>query len=206
MDYSEKRNKMKITESLNSNVLANKPKSVTDWNSDYYWLHQNQLEQSVIQFDAKELKEKTTRTEENLIAEYEEVTTEQQKQELNLSDTVNADSCTEKKLNIHNQNQQSSIDVYQYKNDKMSHVCEFSQQKQLFTEAKILKTNINNLFSKPIEFKNNHLFIQEDKAELTLNLQRLDQQEQKDLIQMIKDYLKKKGLTLSRFIINGVSK
>ncbi|KGP63302.1 hypothetical protein EP47_09220 [Legionella norrlandica] len=54
-------------------------------------------------------------------------------------------------------------------------------------------------------FKNHHLFIKDAQVELTLNTHNLKQHEESELIQMIKDNLKKKGLSLKQIIINGVT-
>ena len=53
-------------------------------------------------------------------------------------------------------------------------------------------------------FKNHHLFIQGDQAELTFNTKDLDHQEQRELTQLIRLQLKNKGLILNKLIINGV--
>lgn len=61
-----------------------------------------------------------------------------------------------------------------------------------------------NSFNYPIDFKNNHLFIEGEQAELTLNMQHFNKEEKKELMHLIQEHLKNKGLILSRLIINGV--
>lgn len=53
-------------------------------------------------------------------------------------------------------------------------------------------------------FKKCHLFIQGEQAEITLNSQTLSSREQKELLYIIRNYLKKNGFVLHRLIINGV--
>lgn len=54
------------------------------------------------------------------------------------------------------------------------------------------------------QFKNHHLFIEEEQVELTLNTKDLNPKEQRELTKMMKHHFKNKGLTLSKLIINGV--
>lgn len=54
--------------------------------------------------------------------------------------------------------------------------------------------------------KNHHLYIQNDEVELSLNAQKLNQIEEQELRQMIRNNLKNKGLSLKQLLINGVKK
>lgn len=53
-------------------------------------------------------------------------------------------------------------------------------------------------------FKTHHLFIKEQAAELSFSEHRLKPEEKKELIQLIKAHLKRKGIALKQLIINGV--
>lgn len=52
--------------------------------------------------------------------------------------------------------------------------------------------------------KNHYLHVRDQQAELTLNLKDISPTEQKNLIQLIKEQLKNKGINLNKLIINGV--
>ncbi|RUR18236.1 hypothetical protein ELY21_08385 [Legionella sp. km535] len=54
------------------------------------------------------------------------------------------------------------------------------------------------------QFKNYHLYIQNDQVELSLHAEDLNKEEQLELKQMIKLNLKNKGLSLKQLLINGV--
>lgn len=54
------------------------------------------------------------------------------------------------------------------------------------------------------EFKTHHLFIKEQTAELSFSEHRLKPEEKKELTQLIKAHLKRKGIALKQLIINGV--
>ena len=56
------------------------------------------------------------------------------------------------------------------------------------------------------QFKNHHLFIQDEQVELTLNTKDLTSKEQRELTQAMKDHIKNNGLGLRKLIINGVEK
>lgn len=67
-----------------------------------------------------------------------------------------------------------------------------------------IKANSTSYPAYPKVFKTHHLFIEQHQAELTLKTQTLDPSEQKELKQLIKTYLKNKGISLKHLTINGV--
>jgi len=59
--------------------------------------------------------------------------------------------------------------------------------------------------STPIIFKNHHLFVNNNEAELTINSNGLNPDENQSLHTLIKQWLNKKGYALKQLIINGVT-
>lgn len=177
---------------------------------EYYWQHQNQLQQSELHFNAKpvtEQQQKHVLEQDN--AEIFNVINPQQettkfsflnmKKEQNNLPAANNKSNNPKFMFILNELEQaleqSPLNITA--NNKLT--------KELPTQNKIINRSTAAL-NTCVHFKNSHLFISGEQAELTLNLQHSSEQEQKELMQLIQDHLKKKGLVLSRLIINGVNK
>lgn len=60
-----------------------------------------------------------------------------------------------------------------------------------------------SLTQKP-EVKNHQLFINDKEAELSLNTSQLEPQHNKELIKLVKSWFRQKGFYLQKFIVNGV--
>ncbi|MDR3501307.1 MAG: hypothetical protein P4L79_01830 [Legionella sp.] len=175
---------------------------------EYYWQHQTQLQHSELHFDAKPLP--APKTDQEFPKENEPVfsmsfpTQEPQNFELQnmlmtATDNTTPSYSPENKFaplmtELEQAIEQSSL-------PQPIHTSKLTQDASAIKET----TSCSNRMATTLEFKNNHLFIQGEQAELTLNLHALDKQEQNELVQLIQNYLKKKGLVLSRLIINGVN-
>ncbi|CAM4394776.1 MAG: hypothetical protein LEGION0403_FIIPPAGN_00796 [Legionella sp.] len=175
---------------------------------EYYWQHQTQLQHSELHFDAKPLQ--APKTEQALTKENEQIfhthvnVQETQHFELQstlittMDNTASSHSPENKFMpfmtKLEQALEQSSLPMPIHSN-------QFTQDTSAVKKA----AGVSKSMTTTTQFKNNHMFIQGEQAELTLNLHTLDKQEQNELVQLIQNYLKKKGLVLSRLIINGVN-
>ncbi|EHL30346.1 hypothetical protein [Legionella drancourtii] len=176
---------------------------------EYYWQHQTQLQQSRLHFDALPQENRQQQpimdtTETSIFA----TTTKQEPTALmeersQLNDLgpyrENYDACAKKFAPLIHaliQALEQSTLPLATSNKKTTQVTN--------NQDNSIKW-VNESLNRRIQFKNNHLFIQGEHAELTLNLHSCDKKEQKKLIQLIQNHLKQKGLVLSRLIINGVN-
>ncbi len=198
--------KKNLQDMLDFEQLINTP---TKQNSgdEYYWQHQDQLQQSSLQFDPHPL---AIQPKIKAVLENETIRNN-----------------PEVHLQILNNPTQPNLYPYQFEkqNDtllstKVSQIFKDLEQKitpiimSVETANTPPKTDMLNQIKKinemvsspdnPNEFKNYHLFIQGNQVELTLNIQDLDPYEQKEFTSMMKNHLKNKGLFLSKLIINGV--
>lgn len=171
---------------------------------EYYWQHQEQLQVSELTFDS---------------------TIEAQKKRL-LSKSYSNSPCPHSvsqvdnivkvttssdltKLTLKPQITQATyqplepVNSFNAKKSNLTHCAE--------TVQKLTDKNINASALKketltlgvPQELKKYHLYRGDKDAELTLNTVDLEKKEEKELIDTIKTYLRKKGLTLKKMIING---
>lgn len=63
--------------------------------------------------------------------------------------------------------------------------------------------NINPVLQNPMVFKNHQLFINNNLAELSLNTTQLSKDEARELQKLVKQWLSNKGHVLKQFILNG---
>lgn len=211
---------MKINDQLaltNTRLLANQPESQdfeqwinrpTKQNSgdEYYWQHQEQLQQSDLHF----AKKTWTRYDETQLLPTA----------LQEADSVASAQCpalalnreeTTTKPSEHIKNQVSDWEKpvpspIQFLKTTESIASEHPESVRLLTPASEPEKSLSSYNSKASmqPLKNHHLFIQEEEAELTFNSQELNQKEQRELTMMLKNHLKQKGITLKQLIINGV--
>lgn len=176
---------------------------------EYYWQHQTQLQHSELHFDAKPLQ--TPQTERALPKENAPVcSTSAQVREsqyiefqnalMTATDNTASPYSPENKfmpfmIELEQTLEQSSLPM-------LLHTSQFTQDRLAIKETNSISYSMT---TRATPFKNSHLFIQGDQAELSLNLHTLDKYEQNELVQLIQNYLKKRGLVLSRLIINGVN-
>lgn len=174
---------------------------------EYYWQHQTQLQQSSLHFDALP---QNNQQQKPIIADTAApVFATAAKQET----TTQAEY--QPQLNGSNLKKESSNALLNKFAPLISELAQALEQPTLPQDAsnnkKATATNSNTIklekasLNRTIQFKNNHLFIQGEYAELTLNLHSFNKHEQKELMQLIQNHLKQKGLVLSRLIINGVN-
>lgn len=174
----------------------------------YYWQHQNHLQKSSLSFVAKPVQDKPYKHEEvtqiNLPLEREEPT--------------NAVCIMPIQLNHHESEPLHDTDCDMSEEPiKPRHTVEMLVQEAsafiqtnsaLESHALLPKHTVNNgqraLSALPI-LKKHHLFIEEDNAELSINLDGLNKKEQHELTHLISKYLQQKNLKLTQLIINGVN-
>lgn len=193
-----------------ANWLDDKATTPTKKNTgdEYYWQHQSQLQQSDLHFDAKPLEAHQSKYilsndgdnsfDSSMAHAQQEPTQSYNKRSDSVQKTEPDNSYPAKVTSLLIESEQlvespllSEIQTHQQMTTEAT------------TESKTERTNeipLNPL----THFKNNHLFLEGQQAELTVNLNHFTKEEQKELIHIIQDYFKKKGLVLSRLIINGV--
>lgn len=219
----DNRNIMKINESLpqyhgQSKKQTNQQSSVgfEHWlnnpakqssGDEYYWQHQTQLQQSELHFDAKPLQ--TLKTEQLLSKQNEPVFSPsaqvQKPQHVALQNTlITATADTTSPYSPENKLIPLMTEL-KHVLEQSSLPMQTSQSTQNASTIKEANSISNSMMTSALQFKNNHLFILGEQAELTLNLHTLNKQEQNELVQLIQNYLKKKGLVLSCLTINGVN-
>ena len=214
---------MKISEqsilASNQTSSANKPdklefeqwlKTPAKENSgdEYYWQHQEQLQQSRLHFDPAPLAKQPKGVE---AAEISKTLVESEnhvspKNPLGLQPIVNAQF---QQINSASLNMEVFTRVI---------ICPESKSNQnitpldtttnaLITEKKVTLEKIEIPVDSQIttrDFKNHHLFIDDQQVELSLNSQDFNSEDEKEFIQIAKNHLKNKGLSLRKLIINGV--
>jgi hypothetical protein len=223
MGHTKKGTRMKINEQLalmlNQTSQTNQPNQLnfeqwintpTKQNSgdEYYWQHQDQLQQSSVQFNSQPLAH------------------QQEKQETPEGSKLMVNpSPPEATISIPSQQKYVSYPLEKTDNNYLSAeeltkiIIDLEQELTQFmtpdgtantplktdkiAQLKAIKTADYDQYNNS-EIKNHHLFIQDQQVELTLNTQELNFKEQKALTQMMKHHLKNKGLILSKLIINGV--
>lgn len=229
MGYSEKGITMKITElivptqktSMNQQNQADFGQWLDDTEQckqftnpekqstgdEYYWQHQNHLQHSELHFDAKP----------KMSAQPKQTAANPSEAAINPSTLMNSIS-GESSYTVFNAVQEpvhynlcikEATALMTELNDALEQAntpyafASSPYSLQATASAQEQNLPINN-FNYPIDFKNNHLFIEGEQAELTLNMQHFNKEEKKELMHLIQEHLKNKGLILSRLIINGV--
>ncbi|MFI4918187.1 MAG: hypothetical protein ACHP65_01375 [Legionellales bacterium] len=186
--------------------------SPTQQNSgdEYYWQHQEQLQQSALNFNAAPaVALKKTPSTPNHAAVDSHARTQQEPTPMPTQELPS------KALSLNTHNSQFTA---------MKLGTELRALEQLLTPSAPfassnkapLKTNNNAPLPKTatkgattstvLQSKKHHLFVQDENAELTLNTHELASDEQEQLEQLIQSSLKQKGLILRKFTINGVTK
>lgn len=176
---------------------------------EYYWQHQSQLQQSSLHFDAlpREDQQAPAIIANTKTAAFADVAQHESTAPVKIQPQVNA-PCPNRENRAAGTTKLAPI-IYEL-NQALEQPTppQNTSGKQQTTATNKQDEHIpwvNESLDRRIQFKNNHLFIQGAQAELSLNLHSFNQQEQKELIQVVKNHLKNKGLTLSRLIINGVN-
>lgn len=175
---------------------------------EYYWLHQDQLQQSALRFNVIKM---TKQQSEPSITPHQKMG-HQMSIQTQLNDMPNPRPTHQDRPVDNKIIPAPSTPIKPDVNNKRVEFTPktvsnpLSQKIQLNTinQVNAPKEIIDTSKKQPITWKNHHLFIHDNEAEVTLNLQELDTNEQKKLIQFMKNTLKQKGLALSQLIINGV--
>jgi hypothetical protein len=177
---------------------------------EYYWQHQSHLQQSNLCFDTKPLEgqSKKVLADRNELAFYPSAplyrknSIEQKNADagIEISHPMAAETSHSGRSEGPPIMVQNPQEILHYAQNDWLRKNEASCTTNPIHQTKELKTPI------PIHIKNHHLFLQNDQAELTINTQDLSQHDEKELIQLIEHFLKKKGLHLNHLIINGVKK
>ena len=216
MGYSKKGIRMKINNFITSSVpIRNKaPQSSGAFGNlldvphttgdEFYWQHQDQLQKSKLEF---KLQEKiSAKIPINLYAYLETNTPALAPTPLDninpCASTIYFD--TQSKQEVTDHTEPTLLNKVIRSQDSLPAV---DTQKPTKTTSKTSTENLikpENKFCQPIR-KKHHLFIDQDQAELSLNLDDMKLDSKKELIQTFKTYLKEKGMILKKLIINGVN-
>ncbi|MCL9682637.1 hypothetical protein [Legionella maioricensis] len=198
--------KKNLHDMLDFEQLINTP---TKQNSgdEYYWQHQDQLQQSSLQFNPQPIANQSKKTK---VLEKETImyNPEGHLQITNSPIRQNRYPFQYEKQNNTVLNTKVS-QIFRELEPKLNPILmsvetpETSQKTDELDQFKEINA-IDSLPYNPNEFKNHHLFIHNKQVELTLNIQNLAPDEQKEFTSMMRNHLKNKGLTLSKLIINGV--
>ncbi|CEG57449.1 hypothetical protein [Legionella fallonii] len=183
-------------------------KTPTKQNSgdEYYWQHQEQLQQSALQFDSLTL---AHQQQQNI--KVSSIQLASQLTDLQIMDRpINRDSLNvlHEEINKPGSSAAEALNLLIQTEQKSSPTimpCEVnSSSLSIRNSMERKEIKVINDSNARYTFKNHHLFIQDQEAELTLNNQGMDAKEEKELIQTIKTFLKDKGIALNKLIINGV--
>lgn len=174
---------------------------------EYYWQHQNHLQHSELHFDAKpnlrvQPKQTVTNPSETAINPSALMNSISEESSYTVLDAmqkpIHCSSCMKEATTL-----MAELDKALEQANTPYAFASSPYSLQATASAQEQNLPINN-FNYPIDFKNNHLFIEGEQAELTLNMQHFNKEEKKELMHLIQVHLKNKGLILSRLIINGV--
>lgn len=189
------------------NWLCNSAKRNTG-GDDYYWQHQDQLQQSALTFKFRmALSQDDDHNNHSLLASAEKTELNDSvitsnhpyscSQESYLSfdsKTIVVDQLTRDIVQCLSQQK----DCLPTENTQANR--QPNQQKMPAVSAECLQPAL----TKMLAFKNHQIFIQGNQIELTLNTANLSKQEVQDLKKMLKKWMTNQGLVLKQLIINGI--
>lgn len=223
MGLTKKGTIMKIDNARPSNTAAQQPiikdknQAFEKWinnpthqsdGGEYYWLHQDQLQQSALDFSAKPYTGQKERT--LILTKDEPAFTDKQSAiedsfELTINHHTLVAATNPDALTIHIE----PLSPKQYLNSKLHSnsnaiiaFCPPSKDQTVSRNKAIDATALPTLTAP--DFKNHRLFIHKKEAELTLNVPTLKSNDLKQLTQAIKKIITQQGLLLKSLIINGV--
>lgn len=174
---------------------------------EYYWTHQQQLQQSALSFEPQPVKKQQhpqsiTPDKEKRTSEKTTSTPQAQALQTKSDDSkIRPHSIATPTASVPKEAWGVGITLAKTSTTKGLEQPIRSNQNPV---VKGLTSNPLDL-PKPRDFNKHHLFIQGSEAELTLNTNELSPKEEKELIQLIQNHLKLKGLALSRLVINGAT-
>ncbi|CAM2806737.1 hypothetical protein [Legionella worsleiensis] len=176
---------------------------------EYYWQHQEQLQQSSLTFAKKPeheqhteepLKKDTDNAANNTIHQtmYDTVTSSQKLNEMNPhTNKQGADLSTELIKSL-------MIDHYNSPNYPVPEPVYRSADCPINVTKIKDSPSVSDQNDSQSQFKNHHLFIEHNEVELSLNAHDLNEKEQNELKRFLKLNLKQKGFNLKQLLINGV--
>jgi len=211
---------MKINNQLPSfNTITNTPQNVSDGfmklldelqhslqGDEYYWQHQDQLQQSQLTFAQKNPKSipKTFRvTSSAKILKIEREESANKKLVMPCSEQVSLKRAFIAIPQSHILNEQYGKVLNSDYEFIVAHTTAEKPMEQI--EELLKETNPLEHSKTSAALNKHHLYIDQQEAELSINTYELKPKEQKQLMHMIKSYLKKKGWSLKKLMINGVS-
>lgn len=211
---------MKISESFLGQTLLNQTKPHGQSNFEqlintptkqntgdaFYWQHLDQLQQSALRFDTRNLKspkpiQNQSVDDETPIHQNTAQTVLQCVQQREEADSFRGNSIPQNtqlpllQINKHMPLQSPHNGLPDYIKPVLKPI------DKCFTHS---ISNTPSLLKGLPDSKKHHLFIQDNQAELSLNTEDLTPIEEKELIQLIQNHLKQAGLSLRHLIINGV--
>lgn len=225
MGAPKKEVSMKISDhsvpSLNQNVQNNQKtqpdfedwlKSPTKQNSgdEFYWQHQDQLQQSSLQFNHHPehnqhgetvLEISTKQPQSTSLDPKAVIETEHIQQTTDFSKTT-----PNNRLILHSTELMRALTELE-QNNSQPPVPESNSASKIQASDALQFENTSSVEFKDLckgPLKNHHLFIQNDEVEISLYAEDLNKEEQIELKHMIKLNLKNKGLSLKQLLINGV--
>jgi hypothetical protein len=222
MGIATARASMKIDNQITS--LAKKPTSAEprfdalfeDWldtpstkknGDDYYWQHQNQLQQSALMFSSVNKQEASKRDNREVLPDQDNRTA------IKNSVFVSPAMITPipKPVDTPSPSLASLISLAE---PQITGLKETHEPTTMSSDSKIInkmdaKNNsiefiIRQILPKNSIFKNHQLFINNNEVELTLNTSQLSKEETHQLQKFMKQWLNQKGYALTKLIINGV--
>jgi hypothetical protein len=187
--------------------LDENPRSVHG--DEYYWAHQSELQQSSLTFTAIKNAPMSPRsislTDNSTISHSEEETLIATANKVPAEDIPYADPLREKVLSDQFINPKSNQLTYLPKSECSVAYSAITESRELTNEFN-QKLRLELPTIRPLVLKKHHLFVDVDQqhAEFSVSTYELNSTEQQQIVQLVKNHLKEKGLFLRKLIINGV--
>lgn len=171
---------------------------------EYYWQHQDQLQNSSLHFTACSINNtptplKNNSEQPNLIADKLPIHKDSNSEVL-----LPVNKATEDQRN----NNPCSIFEYfladKWVSNNPSALVPTNSSSILKEQPRSIKNTLPVKQASNNTFKNHHLFLEDHQVELTVNLNQINTKDQKKILHLIKEHLKTQGLALNKLIINGV--
>jgi hypothetical protein len=218
---SAKRNRMKINDQIALSTIPKETKpgkfpsnfehmitTPTKQSSgdEYYWQHQNQLQQSSLRFTAMGSRDEKKQ---NIASPIQLEKSAVLPQEVPKSETQFDTEFTPDEFHPNSNFTEQVSSMYAHVEDELSHLLSPNSidnpflTKEIVIPKKMIRTSQPTADCSSF-FKNHHVYIEGNDIELTLNTKELNEHEQKELQHLIKSHLKKQGFSLKQLIVNGV--
>lgn len=174
---------------------------------EFYWQHQNQLQQSSLRFNAALTNHHPLPTHilssANLLEKLQTCNQESEPLEVSVNNS-DGDAAVHPILSLDNK---AISNITQQVNQCLEQIpdarLEVPIKRNDHPRGTTKSTPVTREFKQ--KFKNHHIFIKDYSIELTLNTHELNQLEQNELKELLTSGLKRKGYVLTRLFINGVT-